>query len=213
MFIFSDKVVASKENIPTLTIVSNKKQKKIATASLVPATNSNQHKLLHKIVNLRQQAADKAEQRKKAMSLENIRKLAARKKTVYSTLCFEPVKASETDGNCKSKPQSSIESYSSSHISKISTDIRSHSSPSFCRSSSHETLNPCLSTPSTSNYTHQQTPPREFEFVVTENKSETDTDSDETSLVPSQPTSTSKSQPALASKMTTDIIIFSDYYY
>lgn len=205
--------VASKENIPTLTVVSNKKQGKTATASppvSVTAT-SNQYKLLHKIVNLRQQAADKAQQRKKAMSLENIRKLAVRKKAVDSTLRSElPMKAFETDGSCKSKPQSSINSSSSSHISEMSTEIRSHSSRSLCRSPSHETLNPCLSTPSTSDYTHQ-IQPREFEFV--ENKTETDAETDELSLAPSQPALTSKLQPALTSKVTTGIIIFNNYYY
>lgn len=69
--------IASKENITPLTIVSNKKQSKTAIPpSAAPITaGTRQNKLLHKIINLRQQAADKAQQRKKAMSLENIRKL------------------------------------------------------------------------------------------------------------------------------------------
>lgn len=92
----------------------------------------------------------------------------------------------------------------------MSTDIRSHSPRSLCRSPSHKTLNPCLSTPSTSDYTHQ-IQPREFEFV--ENRSETDAESDELSLAPSQPALTSKLQPALTSKVTTGIIIFNNYYY
>ncbi|XP_029678800.1 uncharacterized protein LOC115244923 isoform X2 [Formica exsecta] len=67
--------IASKENITPLTIVSNKKQSKTAIPpSAAPITaGTRQNKLLHKIINLRQQAADKAQQRKKAMSLENIR--------------------------------------------------------------------------------------------------------------------------------------------
>jgi len=48
--------IASKENIAPLTVVSKKKQGKTATAFLKPTTAIiNQHKLLHKIVNLRQQ--------------------------------------------------------------------------------------------------------------------------------------------------------------
>ncbi|XP_067206980.1 uncharacterized protein [Linepithema humile] len=98
--------IALKENINPLIVVSNKKQGKTVTA---PTTASvKQNKLLHKIINLRQQAADKAQQRKKAMSLENIYKLPVKMKVVHSTLCSEPLEQNfETNESCKSDSQSS----------------------------------------------------------------------------------------------------------
>lgn len=197
--------IASIENSPQVTIVSNKKQGKTASKAPVTAA-SNKHKLLEKIKNLRQQAADKAQQRKKAMSLENVRKVAMRKKTVKNTLCSElSVKAFETDKSSKSKPQSSSivslnsqtvkNTSSSSHISEMSTDSRSPLPQSLCRSPD-KIQNPCLSPTHSSNHSSKKTPPREFEYVATENRSETDTESDEQT----------PSQPALTSKVTTGTV-------
>jgi hypothetical protein len=99
----------SKENIAELTIVSNVKQGKTATASAVlTATSTKQNKFMQQIINNRQRAAEKALQRKKAMSLENIHKLSVRKKVIDSRSCCEaPVKVLESGGNYKSASQSS----------------------------------------------------------------------------------------------------------
>jgi len=203
--------IASKENIAPLTVVSKKKQEK--TAFSAPTTAINQHTILHKIVNLRQQAANKAQQRKEAMSLENIYKL--KKKTIDNTLCSEvQEKIFETDESGKSEPQSpSI--LSPSYLHK---HIESH----YTRHQSSEMLNDnqflsqpildetqilCLSSPSTSD----NTTPKKFIAAKDRKNKDTDCEPDELSQPSSQNTLTSQntliSQNTSTSKLTTSTYI------
>lgn len=172
-----------------------------ATTSQAATTDDNkQNKLLHKIINLRQQAADKAQKRKKVMSLENIHKLSVRKKTVYNTLCTElPLKVIEAGGS-RSESQSPSISLNSqsveelSHISEMSNNIQ----PPSLQSLSDKTQNLVTQTQyhlSTSDYIYQ-TPPTEFSEVAIEDRSKIDIKSDD------------PSQITLTSKMTKSITIF-----
>jgi len=204
--------IASKENIDPLTVVSKKKQGKTTTVFSAPTTAINQHTLLHKIVNLRQQAANKAQQRKEAMSLENIHKL--KKKTIDSTLCSEVQrKTFEAGGSDKSEPQSpSIlsPSYLHKHIEKSlhppsqSSEILNDNQFLF-QPVLDETQILCLSSPSTSDNTHQ-TSPRKFVAAKDRKNKDTDSEPDELSQPSSQNTLTSRntliSQNTLTSKLT-----------
>ncbi|XP_011884059.1 PREDICTED: uncharacterized protein LOC105571195 [Vollenhovia emeryi] len=170
--------VTSKENVAPLIIVSDKNKGK--TTTLVPASTTavhNKHKLLDRIVNIRQQAAIKAEQRKKAMSLENIIKL--KQKTVDSISCSKvQEKAPETSGSSRSEPQSpSILSPSNVQHFKKSPHPLSHSNTEILNDNQclsqpvlDETQNLYLSSPSISDSVHEKSPTREFEFVVAEER-------------------------------------------
>jgi len=208
--------IASKENIAPLTVVSKKKQEKTATTFSASTTAINQHTLLHKIVNLRQQAAIKAQQRKESMSLENIYKL--KKKTIDNTLCSEVqekiFEASESD---KSEPQSpSILSPSYLH-KRIKKSLHPPSQSSEMLNDNQflsqpvldETQILCLSSPSTSDNSHQTSK----KFIAAKDRKNKDTDSepDELSQPSSQNTLTSQntliSQNTSTSKLTTSTCI------
>ncbi|XP_071581230.1 uncharacterized protein [Temnothorax nylanderi] len=144
---------ASKENIPIIKVISNKKQRKEVTSSasttaIIKHQPQQKHPLLDKIVNLRQQAADKAQQRKQAMCLENIQKVSMKRKATNSTLCSElPMKVSETDGSSRSETHSTpilLNSQSEKSYNSESNDIQSILPQSPCRSLD-ENQNPCSS--------------------------------------------------------------------
>lgn len=190
---------ASKENITGLTVISNMKQGKKASAAPT-AAGTIQKNLVQKIVNLRQQAAEKAQQRKKAMSLKNISKMSVTKETVDSTLCSEVSgKMSEPSGHYKfasecSSITSQLNAPSVEQLSDCGTKSNDINLPqSFYRSSSDKTENPylCPSTSFASNYV-PQAPLRNFnESVATENRNKNDMNYGEVCVVSSQIASTS----------------------
>jgi len=145
------------------------------------------------------------------MSLENIHKL--KKKTIDSTLCSDiQGKTFEAGGSGKSEPQSPLilsPSYLQKHIEKslhppsqnneMLNDNQFLSQPVL-----DETQNLCLSSPSTSDNTHQTSPRK---FVATKDRKNKDIDSEPDKL--SQPLSqnTLISQNTSISELTTSTSI------